>query len=55
VCVEGSRVRAGIADLEEVEIEAPVADLSGWLGLFVSGNSPSKQPVRWRALRVRPL
>lgn len=52
VSVEGDHVTAGLGDLAQIEARAPKADLSGHLGLFVSGDTQEKEPVVYRRLRV---
>ncbi len=50
--VRTNQIRIAVGELLEAHVEAPTVDLSGRLGMFVSGNSPGKDPVVFRNLRV---
>ena len=42
-------------ELERAEARSVTPDLEGCIGLFVSGDSSFREPVRFRNLRVTPL
>jgi hypothetical protein len=45
-------ITGGLGDLAQIDARAPKADLSGYLGLFVSGDTQEKEPVAYRRSRV---
>lgn len=53
--LRGDRIRAGCGTIETLEANAVTKDLDGGLGLFVSGDTPWKERVRFRGLRVEPM
>jgi hypothetical protein len=53
--LRGDLIRIGLADLESAETRSVTPDLDGVIGLFVSGDSPFKAPVRFRNLRIEKL
>jgi len=55
VDLAGDRITVDVGGLERAEARSVTPDLEGCLGLFVSGDSPFKDPVRFRNLRITPL
>ncbi len=52
VRVNGDRLEVWAGELCRAETRASTVDIAGRIGLFVSGNSPCKDPVVFRNLRV---
>lgn len=55
VDLAGDRIAVDVGGLERAEARSVTPDLEGCLGLFVSGDSSFKDPVRFRNLRITPL
>ncbi len=55
VDLAGDRITVDVGGLERAEARSVTPDLEGCIGLFVSGDSSFRDPVRFRNLRVTPL
>ncbi|MEY2982839.1 MAG: hypothetical protein ACO4CT_10645 [Planctomycetota bacterium] len=55
VDLAGDRITVDVGGLERADARSVTPDLEGCIGLFVSGDSPFRDPIRFRNLRVTPL